>query len=107
VRLTGPPGAHHFEVRTVDATASPISRLQPLGLGLVGMDKVMELEIEGTEEPAMDLSAEERERRGIVGRLERTLSGARNVGRRAERSNHQRHSWAGICSEILGGERGV
>jgi glutamine synthetase len=82
VRLTGPPGGHHFEVRTIDGTANPhIAIATVLGLGLIGIEKGLELQIEEVDESAVDLSAEERERRGIVGRLPRTLSAARKLAR--------------------------
>jgi glutamine synthetase len=69
-------------VRTIDGTANPyIAIAAILGLGLVGIEKGLELEVEETEEQAVDLSAEEREKRGIVKQLERTLSGARDVAR--------------------------
>lgn len=83
VRLTGPPGGHHFEVRTIDATANPhIALASILGLGLIGIEKGLELLIEEVDGSAVDLSAEERENRGIVGRFPRTLSAARDIARR-------------------------
>lgn len=83
VRLTGPPGAHHFELRTIDGTANPhIALATILGLGLIGIEKGLELQIEEVDVSAADLSAEEREKRGIVGRFERTLSAARDIARR-------------------------
>jgi len=83
VRLTGPPGGHHFEVRSVDGTANPhIVLATLLGLGLIGIEKGLELQIEEVDDSAVDLSAEERERKGIVGRFERTLSAARDLARR-------------------------
>jgi len=82
VRLTGPPGSHHFEVRTVDGTANPhIALATLLGLGLIGIEKGLELGIEEVDDSAVDLSAEEREKRGIVGRFQHTLSAARDVAR--------------------------
>jgi glutamine synthetase len=82
VRLTGPPGAHHFEVRTIDGTANPhIAIATVLGLGLIGIEEGWELKIEDVDGSAADLSAEERENRGIVGRLPRTLSAARDIAR--------------------------
>lgn len=82
VRLTGPPGAHHFEVRTIDGTANPyLAFAAILGLGLVGIRKGLELEIEESDEPAVNLSAEERQKKGIVGRFQLTLSAAREVAR--------------------------
>jgi glutamine synthetase len=62
------PGSHHFEVRTIDGTANPhIALATVLGLGLVGVQKGLELKIEAVDGPAVLLSAEERTRRGIVG----------------------------------------
>jgi len=83
VRLTGPPGGHHFEVRSVDGTANPyIAFATLLGLGLIGIEKGLELHIEEVDDSAVDLSVEERERKGIVRRFERTLSAARDLARR-------------------------
>jgi len=83
VRLTGPPGSHHFEVRSIDGTANPhIALATVLGLGLIGVQKGLELKIEGIDGAAVLLSAEERTKRGIVGRLQRTLSAARDVARK-------------------------
>ncbi|KAI9454372.1 glutamine synthetase/guanido kinase [Russula earlei] len=82
VRLTGPPGAHHFEVRTIDGTANPhIAFATLIGMGLVGIEKGLELKIEEVEGSAVDLRAEEREKRGVVGRLPSTLSAARHAAR--------------------------
>jgi glutamine synthetase len=69
-------------VRTIDGTANPyLAFAAILGLGLVGIRKGLELEIEESDEPAVNLSAEERQKRGIVGRFQRTLSAAREVAR--------------------------
>lgn len=82
VRLTGPPGGHHFELRTIDGTANPhIAITTILGLGLVGIEKGLELKMDEVEELAVDLSAEEREKRGIVRQFPRTLSAARDIAR--------------------------
>jgi glutamine synthetase len=82
VRLTGPPGGHHFELRTIVGTANPhVAFATILGLGLIGIEKGFELEIEEVDEPAVNLSAEEREKRGIVARLQRSLEAARKVAR--------------------------
>lgn len=82
VRLTGAPGSHHFELRTIDGTANPhIVLATLLGLGLVGVQKGLELKMEAANEPAVTLSDEERTRKGIVGRLPRTLSAARDAAR--------------------------
>ena len=89
VRLTGPPGGHHFEVRSVDGTANPhIVIATLLGLGLIGIEKGLELRIEEVDDSAVDLSAEERERKGIIGRFEHTLSAARDLARKDEIINH-------------------
>jgi len=88
VRLTGPPGGHHFEVRSVDGTANPhIAFATLLGLGLIGIEKGLELRIEEVDDSAADLSAEERERKGIIRRFERTLSAARDLARKDEAIN--------------------
>jgi glutamine synthetase len=82
VRLTGPPGSHHFEVRSIDGTANPhIALATVLGLGLVGVQKGLELKIEAVDGPAVLLSAEERTRRGIVGTLRPTLAKSRDAAR--------------------------
>ncbi|KAI9444211.1 glutamine synthetase/guanido kinase [Lactarius indigo] len=74
IRLTGPPGSHHLEVRTIDGTANPhIALATVLGLGLIGGT---------TDRPAVLLSAEERTEKGIVGHLHRTLSAARDAARK-------------------------
>ena len=89
VRLTGPPGGQHFEVRSVDGTANPhVALATLLGLGLIGIEKGSELRIEEVDDSAVDLSAEERERKGIIGRFESTLSAARELARRDEAINY-------------------
>lgn len=94
VRLTGPPGAHHFEVRTVDGTANPhLAFATILGVGLVGIREGLELEMGESDEPAVNLSAEERQKRGIVSQFPRTLSAARWVARNDR-----------IINEVLGKE---
>jgi glutamine synthetase len=88
VRLTGPPSGHHFEVRSVDGTANPhIALAALLGLGLIGIEKGLELRIEEVDDSAVDLSAEERERKGIIARFERTLSAARDLARESKAIN--------------------
>ena len=78
VRLTGAPGGHHFELRAIDGTANPhIALAAVLGLGLIGIEKGLELKMEGIEGIAAHLSAEERAKRGILRRLPRTLREAR------------------------------
>ncbi|KAH9051845.1 hypothetical protein EDB87DRAFT_1693484 [Lactarius vividus] len=60
ILLTGPPGSHHLEVRTIDGTANPhIALATVLGLGLIGVQKGLELKIGATDRPAVFLSAEE------------------------------------------------
>jgi glutamine synthetase len=94
VRLTGPPGGHHFEVRSVDGTANPhIAIATLLGLGLIGIEKGLELRIEEVDDSAVDLSADERERKRIFGRFERALSAARDLARKDE-----------VINDILGKE---
>ena len=94
MRLTGPPGGHHFEVRSVDGTANPyIAFAALLGLGLIGIEKGLELQMEEVDDSAADLTAEERERKGIIGRFERTLSAARDLARRDK-----------VINDILGEE---
>ncbi|KAF8265800.1 glutamine synthetase/guanido kinase [Lactarius quietus] len=83
VRLAGPPGSHHFEVRTVDGTANPhVVLATVLGLGLIGVEKGLELKVEANDGPAELLGAEERTKRGIVGRIQRTLNAARDATRK-------------------------
>jgi len=83
VRLTGPPGSHHFELRTIDGTANPHTALATvLGLGLIGIEKGLELKMEGIEGVAAHLSAEERAKRGILWCLPRTLREARDAALR-------------------------
>jgi len=83
VRLTGPPGSHHFEVRTIDGTANPhIAVATLLGLGLIGIEKGLELKMDEVEEITVNLSAEEREKRGIVRQFPCTLNEARDVARK-------------------------
>ncbi|KAH9055672.1 glutamine synthetase/guanido kinase [Lactarius vividus] len=77
ILLTGPPGSHHLEVRTIDGTANPhIALATVLGLGLIGVQKGLELKIGATDRPAVFLSAEE------LGHLHRTLSAARDAARK-------------------------
>ena len=69
-------------MRTVDGTANPYIALAAiLGLGLVGVQKGLELTIEGVDGSAADLSAEERTRRGIVRRINTTLGKSRDAAR--------------------------
>src|SRR5712671_3987971 len=80
VRLTGPPGAHHFEVRAMDGTANPyIAFAAVLGQGLIGIEKGGELSIDEVEGLAVDLSAEERARRGVHSLFPTTLAAARRL----------------------------
>ncbi|KAH9039520.1 glutamine synthetase guanido kinase [Lactarius pseudohatsudake] len=53
IHLTGPPGPHHLEVRTIDGTTNPhIALVTVLGLGLVGVQKGLELKIRAADRPA-------------------------------------------------------
>jgi len=80
VRLTGPPGAHHLEVRAMDGTANPyIAFAAVLGQGLIGIEKGGELSIDEVEGLAVDLSAEERARRGVHSLFPTTLAAARRL----------------------------
>ncbi|KAI0040196.1 glutamine synthetase/guanido kinase [Auriscalpium vulgare] len=80
VRLTGAPGHHHFELRALDGTASPYLALAGiLGAGLQGVLDGAELAVLEAEGPAIELSEGERKRRGIVGRMPRTLPDAREL----------------------------
>jgi glutamine synthetase len=82
VRLAGVPGSHHFEVRTIDGTANPhIALATILGLGLVGAQKGLELQMGAIDGPAVALSDEERAKKGIVERLPSTLGAARDAAR--------------------------
>jgi glutamine synthetase len=94
VRLTGPPGSHHLEVRTIDGTANPhIALAALLGLGLNGVQKGLELRTEAINGAAVLLSTEELAKRGIFRRLRRTLSAARDAAREDT-----------IVSDVLGQE---
>jgi glutamine synthetase len=89
VRLTGPPGGHHFELRTIDGTANPhVAFATILGLGLLGITGGLELKIEAVDEPAVNLSAEERRSRGIDARLQRSLAAARRVAQNDNTINY-------------------
>jgi glutamine synthetase len=82
VRLTGSPGSHHFEFRTIDGTANPYLALASiLGLGLIGVEKGLELKIKPIDIAAVRLNTEERANKGIVAPLPRTLSEARDAVR--------------------------
>jgi len=70
-------------VRAIDGTANPhIALAALLGLGLVGVQKGLELKIGAVDGPAVFLSAEERMKKGVTGRLPTTLSAAREAARR-------------------------
>ncbi|VDC04473.1 unnamed protein product [Peniophora sp. CBMAI 1063] len=78
VRLTGPPGAHHFEVRSHDGTANPYLALAAfLGTGLKGIKEGVELRIGECLDQAVALSEEERLARNITGRMPKSLKEAR------------------------------
>jgi glutamine synthetase len=81
LRLCGAPraGAAHFEFRPLDGTANPYVALAGvLGAGSRGIAEKTRLDISpcGQDSPA-EMSAEERERHGIVGRLPLDLADAR------------------------------
>jgi glutamine synthetase len=79
VRLSGPPGAHHLEVRALDGTANPYLALAAiLGAGMVGVREGLELSVMECLEPAASLSEEERRRRGVDGRMPLSLEEARD-----------------------------
>lgn len=83
VRLAGVPGSHHFEVRTIDGTANPhIALATILGLGLVGVQEGLELQMGAIAGQAVELSEEERAKKGIVERLPSTLDAARDAARK-------------------------
>ncbi|KAI0318088.1 glutamine synthetase/guanido kinase [Amylostereum chailletii] len=85
VRLTGAPGSHHFEVRTHDGTANPYLALAGLlGAGLYGVREGAELTVMEVEGMAADLSEQERKKRGVVGRMPRSLAQAREAMRQSE-----------------------
>ncbi|KAI0031953.1 glutamine synthetase/guanido kinase [Vararia minispora EC-137] len=78
VRLSGPPGAHHFEVRSHDGTANPYLALAAiLGAGMKGIQESVELSVQECVVPAASLSEEERRRRGVNRRMPLSLEEAR------------------------------
>ena len=80
VRLTGPQGSHHLEVRSLDGTAAPhIALAALLAAGMLGVTSGRELEIAECEGMARDLSESQRKRMGIVGRMPRSLKDAREM----------------------------
>jgi glutamine synthetase len=83
IRLAGVPGSHRFEVRTIDGTANPhIALATILGMGLVGVQKGLELKMGAIDGPAVALSDQERAEKGIVERLPSTLGAARDAARK-------------------------
>lgn len=80
VRLTGPQGAHHLEVKSIDGTANPhVALAAVLGAGLAGVREALELEVQECLVPAWELSEEERKNRGITGRMPLSLDEAREL----------------------------
>ncbi|KZV68337.1 FLU1-II protein [Peniophora sp. CONT] len=78
VRLTGPPGSHHFEIRSHDNTANPyLSLAAILGAGLQGIKQGVELTIGDCPGQAVDLSENERAARNITGQMPKSLKEAR------------------------------
>ncbi|KZV65288.1 glutamine synthetase/guanido kinase [Peniophora sp. CONT] len=78
VRLTGPPGSHHFEIRSHDGTANPYLALAAiLGTGLQGIKQGVELQVGECLGQAIALSEEERGARHITGRMPKSLKEAR------------------------------
>ena len=66
VRLTGAPGSHRFEMRTVDGTANPYLTLASILAAVIhGIDIKKKLSIAGTVEIAANLGKEQREELGI------------------------------------------
>lgn len=80
VRLTGPPGSHRFELRSVDGTASPYLVLAGVvAAGLEGLKNKRQLEIGDSAVAPANLTAEDRAKLGIPDqRLPSTIEEARN-----------------------------
>ncbi|OSX57406.1 hypothetical protein POSPLADRAFT_1061612 [Postia placenta MAD-698-R-SB12] len=82
VRLCGPAGAHHFELKCVDATANPYLVLASvIAAGLEGVRDGAELTSGDCTKPAAFMSEEERRAVGLAnpGRLPRTVEDARTL----------------------------
>ncbi|KZT08191.1 FLU1-II [Laetiporus sulphureus 93-53] len=82
VRLCGPRGAHHFELKTVDGTASPYLVLAGvLAAGVRGVLEGHALTIGDCQVPAAEMNREQRAAVGLVnpGRLPRTIGDARKL----------------------------
>lgn len=82
VRLSGVPGAHHFELKTSDGTANPYLVLAGvLAAGLQGVVEGEQLLSGDCVKPAAFMSEEERKAVGLEKplRLPRTLGDARKV----------------------------
>ena len=66
VRLCGTPGAHRFEIRCVDGTASPYLYLASiLAATIHGLDTGKTLSVSNSLHPAAELGEEKREELGI------------------------------------------
>lgn len=82
LRLTGVPGAHHFELKTSDGTANPYLVLAgTLAAGLQGVVERKELLSGDCVKPAASMSEEERRAVGLENplRLPQTLGDARKL----------------------------
>ncbi|KAH9855703.1 FLU1-II [Lenzites betulinus] len=82
VRLCGPRGHHHFEVKCVDATASPHLALAAIfGAGLRGIVEGAPLLVHDCVKPVAEMSAEERAAVGLANplRLPQTVADARRA----------------------------
>ncbi|KAH9947838.1 FLU1-II [Amylocystis lapponica] len=82
VRLCGPPGHHHFELKCSDATASPYLVLAgAIAAGAHGVQEGKTLTIGDAAKPMFQMSEEERAAIGLrdPGRLPRTVEDAREL----------------------------
>ncbi|KAI0943154.1 hypothetical protein AcW1_002860 [Taiwanofungus camphoratus] len=82
VRLCGPPGAHHFELKCIDATANPYFVLAGvISAGLRGVLECAELKVGDCRKPAARMDEAERRAVGLEnpGRLPRTIRDARGL----------------------------
>ncbi|KAI0826976.1 glutamine synthetase/guanido kinase [Trametes gibbosa] len=82
VRLCGPRGHHHFEVKSVDATASPYLSLAAIfGAGLRGVLEGAPLLVHDCQKPVAEMSAAERAAVGLANplRLPQNVADARKA----------------------------
>jgi glutamine synthetase len=94
VRLCGAPGAHNFELKLVDGTASPYAVLAGVvGVGARGVREGAVLEAGDCARPASEMSAAEREALGVRERVPRSVGEARAAFRADA-----------VVREVLGGE---